>query len=192
MKPFDDDKGYAAILCVSCLLMLLFAPFPGAWAAEKQKPRSPRDPNAMKSDSPLHIASDRMEVVQAEKIITFVGHVVIQQDDLTITGNSMKVFAASGKKEDKKEAQPAMMDQVDRIEMEGDIKISQRDKVATADKAVYYHQDRKIVLLGSPMVSQGQDSVRGRVITLYIAEGRSVVEGGDAPVQAVLHPKKKE
>ena len=84
-----------------------------------------------------------------------------------------------------------MMEQIDRIEIEGDVRISQREKVATADKSVYYHGEQKIVLMGNPMVSQGEDRVQGRLITLYLADGRSVVEGGESsPVQAVLHPRK--
>lgn len=194
MKPFDKSYRCTGLL-LSIMLVLILAPSP-TWSAEKHKPKVPQDRNILKSESPLHIASDRMEVSQTDKVILFEGHVVVQQDDLTIAGNRMKVFAAPGKKDAKKEAgketSPSMMDQVDRIEVEGEVKISQREKVATAEKSVYYHEQRKIVLIGNPVVSQGQDSVRGQVITLYLAEGRSVVEGGSVPVQAVLHPARKE
>lgn len=144
--------------------------------------------NALKSDSPLRIASDRMEVSQKDKTIVFQGHVVVQQDDLTMTGTELKVYALANKKS----SEPNMVDQVDRIELEGNVRITQRDKAASAEKAVYYHQEQKIVLMGNPSVSQGQDRVQGRLITLYIADGRSVIEGGEAtPVQAVLHPRKE-
>lgn len=130
-----------------------------------------------------------MEVNQKDRTILFEGHVVIQQEDLTITGRRMVVFAAGGNKG--KEPDTSMMEQIDRIEIEGDVQISQHDKVATSDKSVYYHREQKIVLIGNPMVSQGQDKVQGRLITLYLADGRSVVEGGgNSPVQAVLHPRK--
>lgn len=143
----------------------------------------------VKSDSPIRIASDRMEVNQNDRTISFQGHVLVQQDDLTITGNRMKVNAAASSKTD----QAALMEKIDRIEVEGDVKITQRDKIATADKAVYYHQEQKIVLLGNPSVSQGPDTVRGRLITLYLKDGKSVVEGGEqSPVQAVLHPSRKD
>jgi len=192
MKPFDGRYRCTGLMSVLSILLFLIVMPSQAWSAERQNPKAPRDTNVIKSDSPLHIASDRMEVSQTGKVILFEGHVVVQQDDMTITGNRMKVFAAAGNKDEKKEPQTSMMDRVDRIEVEGDVKISQREKVATAEKSVYYHQEQKIVLIGNPVVSQGQDSVRGRVITLYLAEGRSVVEGGDVPVHAVLHPARKE
>ena len=160
------------------------------FAAEKSA--NPLSQNVLRSESPLHIASDRMEVKQKEKTIFFEGHVQVRQDDLTIAGNQMRVYAAANKKTAKPGDQ-AMMDQIDRIEVEGDVKITQREKMATAEKAVYYHQEQKIVLMGHPSVSQGQDKVEGRLITLYIAEERSVVEGSEAaPVQAVLHPARKD
>ena len=49
------------------------------------------------------------------------------------------------------------------------------------------------MLHGRPVVTKGQDRVEGDLITIYLKEGRSVVEGGGgAPVQAVLFPGKKE
>jgi lipopolysaccharide export system protein LptA len=129
-----------------------------------------------------------MEVSQKDKTIVFQGHVVVQQDDLTMTGNQLRVYAIANKKT----PESNMVDQVDRIELEGNVRITQRDRAASAEKAVYYHQEQKIVLMGGPSVSQGQDRVQGRLITLYIADGRSVIEGGEAtPVQAVLHPRKE-
>jgi len=135
-----------------------------------------------------------MEVSQKEKTIHFVGHVTVRQDDLVITGDQMIVYGVQEKEKSKtKSSETPMVDQIDRIEVQGSVKITQREKMATAEKAVYYHREDKIVLLGQPKVSQGQDTLQGRMITLYLADGRSVVEGGETtPVQAVLHPSRKE
>jgi len=179
-------KGWLAGL----LLVALVSVPVSVLSAEKRnaKPAASRT-GPLKSDAPLNIASDRMEVSQKDRTILFEGHVVIQQEDLTITGRRMVVFAAGAGKGN--ETESSMMDQIDRIEIEGDVRISQREKVATSEKSVYYHREQKIVLIGNPMVSQGEDRVQGRLITLYLADGRSVVEGGQSsPVQAVLHPRK--
>lgn len=193
MKPLKGSYRNSAILrsLLYLLPLLVLACFrTEGFPAEKSV--NPLSRNGVKSESPLHIASDRMEVKQKDKTIMFEGHVLVRQDDLTISGNQMRVYAAGEKKADKA-AESVMMDQIDRIEVEGDVRITQREKLATAEKAVYYHQARKIVLMGHPSVSQGQDKVEGRLITLYLAEERSVVEGSEgAPVQAVLHPAKKE
>jgi len=162
--------------------------------AQKAKNDSPareksRIPLNLNGESPLNIAGDRLEANQRDREIVFEGHVVVQQADLTITGRTLRVYAVAGDKPNRE----SMMDKIDRIEIEGDVRISQRERLATAEKAVYYHQESKIVLMGNPSVSQGQDRLLGSLITLYINEGRSVVEGGEAtPVQAVLHPARKD
>ncbi len=181
----DGRRWLAGLL----LAVLVSFPVSGQSAEKKNtKPAAART-GPLKSGAPLNIASDRMEVSQKDRTILFEGHVVIQQEDLTITGRRMVVFAAASGRG--REDGSSMMEQIDRIEIEGDVRISQREKVATADKSVYYHGEQKIVLMGNPMVSQGEDRVQGRLITLYLADGRSVVEGGESsPVQAVLHPRK--
>jgi lipopolysaccharide export system protein LptA len=144
------------------------------------------------SQSPIHITADRMESNQDENTITFESHVVVQQDDVTVTSNRLKVTMLQ---EDKKpasvESTPA--ERIDYIEFEGDVKVTQQDRLATAKKAIFYQKEQKIMLHGRPVVTKGQDRVEGDLITIYLKEGRSVVEGGaGAPVQAVLFPGQKE
>lgn len=147
-----------------------------------------------KKESPIHIASDRLEVSQKEGMIFFEGHVVAQQDDLTMTGRKLTVYAVQEKaKKGKGEAEKTtVVEQIDRIELEGDITITQGDKVATGEKAVYYKQAQKIVLSGNPRVSRNKDVLQGQLITLYLQEQRSVVEGAaQNPVQATIYPDGK-
>ena len=66
---------------------------------------------------------------------------------------------------------------IDYIEFEGDVKVTQQDRLATANKAIFYQKEQKIVLHGRPVVTKGQDRVEGNLITIYLKEGRSVVEG---------------
>ena len=184
---------------------------PLAHAANGTNPRKqPPDMNEklVNSKSPIHITADRMETNQEQRTIIFESHVVAQQDDVTITSNRLKVTllpkekkpAAAdptpaekpgGKKPAAADATPA--DRIDYVEFEGDVKVTQQDRLATAKKAIFYQQEQKIILHGQPVVTEGRDRVEGNLITIYLKEGRSVVEGGaGAPVQAVLFPGKKE
>jgi lipopolysaccharide export system protein LptA len=175
---------------------------PAGNAAEKSPASKPAPKSGpFKSEAPLTIVGDRMEVSQRDRTIVFEGHVTVRQEDLTITGKRMKVIAAppdKAKPAQKGDAQdqqgdPSMIGRIDRIEMDGGIRIVQREKDATAEKGIYYHGENKIVLLGNPVVSQGADKIQGRQITLFLADGRSVVEGGESsPVQVILHPKKSK
>jgi len=185
------------ILFSTFLMSWLMSFPPAAMSAEKGVAQPV--PGVVKTDSPIHIVSDRMEVKQKENTILFEGHVIVKQDNVTITGNRMTVFViqapqkAPANVSEKNPGKDNMADRIERIEVDGDVKISQMDKIATADRAVYYHKEQKIVLMGHPAVSRGQDQLRGRLITLYLPEEKSVVEGGqEAPVEAVLYPRQKE
>lgn len=184
-------EGWQAVGLWLLFLVLLPGDSWGQGNAAASRVANPVPAKILQSDTPLRIASDRMEANQKDRTVFFEGNVVVQQDDLTITGKQLRVYSAeSGQKA---ADQSAMVDRIDRIEVEGDVKITQKDKVAVADKAVYYHSEEKIVLSGHPSVSQGQDTIQGRLITLFIAQGKSIVEGGaQTPVQAILHPAKKD
>jgi lipopolysaccharide export system protein LptA len=158
--------------------------------ARKQPPNM--NEKLVNSKSPIHITADRMETNQDERTIIFESHVVAQQDDVTITSNRLKVTLLPGEKKPASAGTTAT-ERIDYIEFEGDVKVTQQDRLATANKAIFYQKEQKIILHGRPVVTKGQDRIEGDLITIYLKEGRSVVEGGGgAPVQAVLFPEKKE
>ncbi len=144
-----------------------------------------------KSDSPIRIVADRLEVMQPDRALVFEGHVVVRQDDVTITGNKMRVVGLPPEKG--KEKEDSISEKIDYIEMDGDVKVTQKDRVATAQKAVFYQREQKVVMRGHPSVTKGKDRIEGTVITIYLQQGRSIVEGGkETPVEAILFPSKKE
>lgn len=193
MEPYSPPR-FIALLLFSCLMVCSTPVGLAAENPQKSEPQKADKQDLLKNDAPIHIASDRMEVNQKDKVVTFEGHVVVQQADLTITGRVLRLYTLEGAvKKSGTGAESTKTDRVDRIEVEGEVKISQQNKIATADKAVYYHDKQKIVLMGKPQFTQGQDTISGRLITLYLPEQRTVVEGGeDSPVHAVLYPEQKE
>ena len=67
---------------------------------------------------------------------------------------------------------------VNRIEATGRVKIEKDSGSATCEKAIYYHDGDKIVLTGDPVAWEKGTRVSGKQITMFLAEDRSVVEGG--------------
>ncbi len=144
-----------------------------------------------KSESPIRIVADRLEVKQLDRTLVFQGHVVVRQDDVTITGNRLKVIGLPPEKGTEKG--DSISEKIDYIEVDGDVKVTQKDRIATAQKAVFYQREQKVVMRGHPSVTKGKDRIEGTTITIYLQQGRSIVEGGKkAPVEAVLFPSKKE
>lgn len=70
---------------------------------------------------------------------------------------------------------------VSRIEATGDthrVQIKYENGNATCQKAVYFVDGEKIVLTGDPVAWEKGTRVSGKQITIFLAEERSVVEGG--------------
>ena len=134
------------------------------------------------------IKSDSIEIDNQKKTVVFSGNVDARRDDMAIACEKMVLYyqeVPAGKGGDKTELK------IDRITALGGVKITRREGgLATADQAVYYQESEKVVLTGKPRVTQGNDSVEGNVITLFLRENRSTVEGsGDQKVRAVIAPR---
>lgn len=70
---------------------------------------------------------------------------------------------------------------VSRVEATGEahrVKIKYENGNATCQKAVYFVDGEKIVLTGDPVAWEKGTRVSGKQITIFLAEERSVVEGG--------------
>lgn len=67
--------------------------------------------------------------------------------------------------------------------------ITQGERRATGGKAVFNQVDRQIALVENPVLRDGPNEVRGERLTVYLDEGRSVMESGKkGRVSAVLYP----
>ncbi len=84
------------------------------------------------------------------------------------------------------------IEKITRIEAIGRVRIVEGDRVGTGDKAIYYTDEDKVILLGNPQLWQGENTVKGQEIIFYHKENRAVVEGEiNKRVEAVLHPSQK-
>ncbi len=130
------------------------------------------------ADQPIEVASDRLEGNDQAGNAKFSGNVVAKQGDLTIYAEELIIYYQTGSRD------------VDKVVAQNGVRIVQGARIATGDKAVFYNQQGKVVLSGSPKVHQGQDFVQGDEITVFLNEDRSVVTGKEGGrVNAVFHPQ---
>jgi len=174
MKRLDRTK--LALLIV--LLCLGYSPIPVL--AESQVKHED-------AETPIRITADRMESRHNMGWVEFIGNVMATQDDVVITADRMKVFY-------KRDGNTSLgMGTIEKIISQGNVKIifDNKTKTAVAEKAVYL-VDQKVLELsgGEPRVWSGKNMVRGKKITLFQAENRSLVEGeGKDQVEATLYVK---
>jgi lipopolysaccharide export system protein LptA len=149
-----------------------------------------------------NITAKTMTVNNQENQAIFDGSVVLTQGELVVysdhmvvsfrpsrngNGSSKSGTMQSGrtakpmdkKQKPGKEAMPTVSDRaISKIEATGRVKIEKQDGRATCQRAVYYEDDKKIVLTGEPVAWQKGTRVTGKQITMFLEEDRSLVEGG--------------
>jgi lipopolysaccharide export system protein LptA len=141
---------------------------------------------APQKNNVVRIVSDRLEAYQQQRQVIFIGHVVATQKDLTIRGDRMTIFYSE--EDAKKKEGEEFSGRIDRIVVEGNVHITQKEIVATGNHAVYYRSDNKVVLTGTPRVQRDKDFIKGASITLFLDSEKSIVEGGPSgPVEAAIY-----
>ena len=133
-------------------------------------------------NAPVTVDADQLENRQKEGLIVFTGNVVASQNGSTQYADRMEVYL------------DAKGESIVRTVSTGNVRIITKDcRMGTAQRAEYYDAEQRVLLMGNARVWRDDNVVTGDRITLYLAEDRSVVEGGKQErVKAVFYPKSQE
>ncbi|MBW1784030.1 MAG: lipopolysaccharide transport periplasmic protein LptA [Deltaproteobacteria bacterium] len=173
---------YSGVFVFAILLWLTF------WCDSAQSTQ-PQEQIKKGGSGPMVIHSNTLEADDKKGVVIFTGDIEAKRDDFTVYCQKMVVYYQ--KSPERKDA-PKAATKIDKIVATGQVKIVRTEGgVATGQKAVYYQKDEKLVLTGDPVVKQGDNSVEGDRITLFLKEDRSVVESSkEKRVKAIIFPKK--
>ncbi|MBW2060019.1 MAG: hypothetical protein JRI95_00490 [Deltaproteobacteria bacterium] len=152
----------------------------------------------------IQIVTDRLEADDKKKVVLLTGNITIRWEDFVLTCDQARAYykevrvkpkakdkgsihKASSAKSDPSPESPSGKEteihhEIIRLEAEGHVKVTLKNRVALSGKAVYEAKSRLIILTDSPRVWRGKDFLCGDRITVYLDEDRSVIESG---------PKKK-
>ena len=176
---------------VALLIVFVFIGIPAAQPRGAPKPRPaasgptltpPAAPADEGKNGPVIVDSDSLESIQKEGLSVFKGNVVAKQNNSVQYADRMEVYTDS------------KTDRIERVVSTGNVRIVTRDcRMGTASRTEYYDAEQRVVLIGNARVWKGNDIVTGERITIYLAEDRSLVEGGKQErVKAIFykdHPK---
>ena len=140
---------------------------------------------------PIHIEADRMESDQRQGSVLFAGNVEATQGDLIIRAEQMTVYYR--KTGDTADPAGSVSKSIDNLKASGNVKIIKQDWLASGERMEFETEGRTVVLTGNTKVWQGNNTVTGDKVTLYLDEGKSVVENQngstDNRVKAFFYPE---
>jgi lipopolysaccharide export system protein LptA len=129
---------------------------------------------------PLTIDADKMERFGKASLVIFSGNVVARRDNSVQYADRLEVYM------DEKG------DRIMRTVSTGSVRIITKDcRTGTAQRAEYFDLDQRVVLSGNARVWQDENVVSGDTITIYVAQDRTIVEGGKQErVKSVFYSQK--
>ena len=169
----------AVLFVLGCAVSVQAAPFP-----------------ATDEKLPVDVVADRMVYETDKNTVTFQGSVEAVRGEFTMWSERLTLYMKASK--DGKKAAPetgtAMTgSELERIVAQGNVRFKNGTQTGSSEKATYLADQGLLVLEGDPVLHDGENSIRGKVIRYYTKENRSVVEGGPKQrVHAVFSSGDKE
>ncbi len=149
-------------------------------SSDQKKTTKPEKTSKVKEKaSPISITALRMEADNKEGWVLFIGKVKAIQKDMVLTSERLKVYLDSKGK-------------VKRVIASGGVRVEQSGRVITSKEAEYNPTKEVVIFTGNPKAWQGKNVVMGKRIIYFVKDKRSMVEGGNGKVSAVLFPKEKK
>ena len=134
------------------------------------------------SRAPIEIASDSLEVRQAEGTAIFSGEVVAAQGTLRLTADQLEVSYETG-------AAAAETGEIQRMRAEGNVFLSNGAETARGDWAEYDVAGGMMRMGGGVVLTQGENAVSGQELVINLDAGTGRIEGdGGGRVKSVFTP----
>jgi lipopolysaccharide export system protein LptA len=129
------------------------------------------------SQEPISVSADTLDFDYRTRVLTYRGAVVATQGDMELQSSTLTVSLDDEQGE-----------RLKAVVAEGGVRLSKGDRWATAGQAVFDQKTRTVVLSQDAVLHDGPNQVSGERVVVYLDEQRSVVEGGNGRVKAVLYP----
>lgn len=122
------------------------------------------------SSKPVEIDADSLEVLQEKNLAVFRGNVIAKQGAVTLKAGEMLVHYAG----------PNAKNQVSRIDVKNNVKLTSGSQIATGDAGTYDVDKDLITLNGNVTLQKDQQSIKGASLVYSLASGQSRIVGGKA------------
>jgi lipopolysaccharide export system protein LptA len=182
-----SSKGSLTVfICLSILIMGLYRPNDGRG--------QPKQKIGIDRDSPIEIASDRLDAYNDRRIVVFSGNAVATQGGLAIRSDRLTLhYRDQQKPTNQSSGEPGDAGNLESVEAKGHVVITEGERAVTGDEAVFDQDSRKITMTGNAVMREGDNVIRGDRIVVFLNENRGVVESTESKrVTATIYPGKQQ
>ncbi|MDJ0613242.1 MAG: lipopolysaccharide transport periplasmic protein LptA [Rhizobiaceae bacterium] len=143
------------------------------------------------NDEPIQIEADKLEIIDNQNTALLTGNVSVVQGTTILKARQIKVFYL--RSEDQSETNSGIR----KIDASGKVAIRSEDNHVTADKASVDMVKEFVTLTGNVLISQGQNIVKGCIVTVDLKRNVSNVKPcGDTSssggrIKLLLDPKSR-
>jgi lipopolysaccharide export system protein LptA len=175
----------------------LLAALATSGAAEPARPTPPALAlPGVRRDQPITVTARTLEFDYKQNVVVYRGDVQAVQGDVHLKSDTLTIRLASVDQKAGESGAPPAGDttlggrvQLRQVEAAGNVRIDQGERWATGGRAVYDEERRVLTLSEDPVLHDGPNQIAGDRVIVFLDENRSVVEGGDKRVKAVLFPE---
>jgi lipopolysaccharide export system protein LptA len=152
----------------------------------------------VRQDQPITVSARTLEYDYKQNVVVYRGEVQAAQGDVHLRSDELTIRLVPADANENAPAAPAKTPapgaslggrlQLREIVAVGNVRIDQGARWATGGRAVFDQERRILLLTDDPVLHDGPNQIAGARVVVYLDEDRSVVEGGERRVKAVLFP----
>jgi len=137
---------------------------------------------------PIRVKADRSEVLDRDKQVILIDNVDITQGDARLRADRV-TLSYSGEGGGQSSGLAANFGELQSMEARGNVFYVTPDFKATGDAGIYQARLETITLSGDVVLLRGDDVAKGSTLTLDLARGLTMLDGG---VNMVITPAEEE
>lgn len=136
---------------------------------------------------PVKITADKMQYSQKADEVVFSGNVHVLRQDMELWSDMLTVLLEKQQAEAKKTSAIDQQGSIKKIIAKDNVRITAtNNRSGSCGLATYDARTETLVLEHNPILREGQNTIQGELIKLYIKENRSEVLGGKKRVEAIF------
>ncbi|WP_411572520.1 LptA/OstA family protein [Tropicimonas sp. TH_r6] len=120
------------------------------------------------SSAPVEVVADQLDVQRSEGKAKFTGNVVVTQAEMRLFGDVVDVQYAENLEGET---------EIQWVHAVGNVTLLNGAEAAEGDDAVYTVESGEVVMTGDVLVTQGENTMAGEMLTVNLDSGVGVMEG---------------